>query len=48
MKPVTEQFLGLAQRILQMETIARRAMTWFSYKWLALVAAGFAGMCAVA
>ena len=34
-KPVTEQFLGLAQRILQLETIARRAMTWFSCKWLA-------------
>lgn len=47
-KPVTEQFLGLAQRILQMEAIARRAMTWFSVKWIALTAAGFVGMSAMA
>jgi hypothetical protein len=47
-KPVTEQFLGLAQRILQMEAIARRAMTWFSVKWIALTAAGFVAMSAMA
>jgi hypothetical protein len=47
-KPVSEQFLGLAQRILQMEAIARRAMTWFSAKWIALTAAGFIGMSAMA
>ena len=47
-KPVTEQFLGLAQRILQLEAIARRTMTWFSAKWIALTAAGFVGMSAMA
>ena len=47
-KPVNEQFMGLAQRILQMEAIARRAMTWFSVKWIALTAAGFVGMSAMA
>ena len=47
-KPVTEQFLGLAQRILQMEAIARRAMTWFSAKWIVLTVAGFVGMSAMA
>ena len=47
-KPVTEQFLGLAQRILQLEATARRAMTWFSVKWIALTAAGFVGMSAMA
>jgi hypothetical protein len=48
MKPVNEQFMGLAQRILQMEAMARRAMTWFSVKWIALTAAGFVGMSAMA
>jgi Ribonuclease G/E len=47
-KPVHEQFLGLAQRILQLEVMARRAMTWFSVKWIALTAAGFVGMSAMA
>jgi hypothetical protein len=47
-KPVTEQFLGLAQRILQLEATARNAMTWFSAKWIALTAAGFIGMSAMA
>jgi hypothetical protein len=47
-KPVTEQFLGLAQRILQLEAKARNAMTWFSAKWIALTAAGFVGMSAMA
>ena len=48
MKPVNEQFMGLAQRILQMEAMARNAMTWFSAKWIALTAAGFVGMSAMA
>jgi AcrR family transcriptional regulator len=47
-KPVAEQFLGLAQRILQLEAKARNAMTWFSAKWIALTAAGFVGMSAIA
>ncbi len=47
-KPATEQFLGLAQRILQLEAKARNAMTWFSAKWIALTAAGFVGMSAIA
>lgn len=47
-KPVSEQFLGLAQRILQLEATARRVMTWFSVKWIALTAAGFMGLSAMA
>ncbi|HEY3731233.1 MAG TPA: hypothetical protein VGL28_08260 [Steroidobacteraceae bacterium] len=47
-KPVIEQFLGLAKRTQQMEATARRAMTWFSSKWIALTAAGFIGMSAMA
>jgi hypothetical protein len=38
----------LAQRILQLEATACRAMTWFSAKWIALTAAGFVGMSAMA
>jgi ABC-type transporter Mla subunit MlaD len=47
-KPVHEQFLGLAQRVLQLEATARRTMTWFSAKWIALTAAGFVAMSAMA
>jgi hypothetical protein len=47
-KPVIERFAGLEQRAVRLEKTAQKAMTWFSYKWMALVAAGFAGMCAVA
>jgi hypothetical protein len=48
LKPVVERFAQLERRTLQMEATARRAMTWFSAKWIALTAAGFVAMTAMA
>jgi hypothetical protein len=48
MKPVIDRFAQLEQRTLQMETNARRAMSWFSIQWIAVAAAGFAGLSAMA
>jgi hypothetical protein len=47
-KPVIEQFSGLEHRTRGLQKAAERAMQWFSYKWMALIAAGFVGICAVA
>jgi hypothetical protein len=47
-KPVIDRFSQFEQRTLQMEARARKAMTWFSTKWIALTAAGFVGMTAMA
>lgn len=47
-KPATEQFLVLGQRIQELEAIARRAMSWFSVKWIALTAGAFVAMSAMA
>lgn len=47
-KPVIDRFSQFEQRTLQMEARARKAMTWFSTKWIALTAAGFIGMSAMA
>jgi hypothetical protein len=32
----------------RLEKTAQNAMTWFSIKWMVLIAAGFAGMCGLA
>lgn len=48
MKPVIDGFSQFEQRTRQMEITARRAMSWFSVKWIALAAAGFVGLSAMA
>ena len=48
MKPVIDRFSQFEQRTLQMEVTARRAMSWFSVKWIAIAAAGFAALSAMA
>lgn len=48
LQPVLERFAGLEQRAVRLEKTAQNAMRWFSTKWIALTAAGFAGMCGLA
>jgi len=47
-KPVMEQFSGLEQRTRGLAKAAQETMRWFSFKWMALIAAGFVGMCGLA
>jgi len=46
--PVRAELLKLAQHIAEIERRTRRTMAWFSWKWIALAAAGFTGVGAVA
>jgi hypothetical protein len=47
-KPVMEKFSRLAQLAFEMEKTAQHALRWFSYKWIALIAAAFVGIGAMA
>jgi hypothetical protein len=47
-KPATTQFLEFEKRVLELEASARRAMSWFSFKWIALTAVAFVAMSAMA
>ncbi len=47
-KPLMEKFSRLAQLAFEMEKTAQHALRWFSYKWIALIAAAFVGIGAMA
>ncbi len=47
-KPAIDRFSQFEQHTLQMKARVRKTMTWFSAKWIALTAAGFVGMSAMA
>jgi len=47
-KPVMEKLSRLAQLAFEMEKTAQHALRWFSYKWIALIAAAFVGIGAMA
>lgn len=48
MTPVTQQLSATLKLAVQIETQIRNASRWFAVKWIALAAAGAAGVCLVA